>query len=152
MDVATTLIQVQKMLLKAGYNVEVMRVTILFLSMLLSSVGYLSSAPLPTGSSVFVEDIGTFDELLRAQILKQGLPLDLVAIPGTAAYALRGSASGDLGQLSAAIEIVEISSGKIVWATSSSKGSRGGLWSTDAASKAAKHVVGQLRKAMKARK
>jgi hypothetical protein len=104
------------------------------------------------GSSVLVEDIGGFDELIRAQILRQKVPLDLVAVPDVAEYVLRESISGDLAAMSAGIEIVEISSGKIAWAASTSKQAGAWRWSRDAASKAAQEVVEQLRNAMRSRR
>ena len=126
-------------------------------SLLLASAGLVRAAPLPSEASVYVEDMGHFDELVRAQILKQKLPLSLVTDPDAADYALRGSASGDSSTMSAGVELVEIRSGRIIWAASAGTASSDGLmgmwrWKkANSATKAAKKVVEQLRKAMRSR-
>ena len=137
---------------RRGGDVLRHEVDVPFLLLLLASAGLVRSAPLLAGSSVLVEDIGGFDELIRAQILRQKVPLDLVAVPDVAEYVLRESISGDLAAMSAGIEIVEISSGKIAWAASTSKQAGAWRWSRDAASKAAQEVVEQLRNAMRSRR
>ena len=76
--------------------------------------------------------MGSFDELIREEIVKKKLPPKVVAVPGAADYALRRSVFGDLAVMSAVIEIVEISRGGIVWAGSASQQAGAWRWSRDA--------------------
>lgn len=109
-----------------------------------------SAGVIPSGSIVFVEDAGYFDDLVRAEIIRQKLPIRLVTSRPSAEYILRGMLGTGSDVAFSSVELVEAMRGEIVWADSATR--RIGIWKFSRSPKATKvirQIVGRLKRALK---
>ena len=113
------------------------RITILFLAI----VGVASSVNLiPSGSLVYVDDSNEWMAHVRAEILKQKLPIRITIDPEQADYLIRGGFDGT----SAALELIT-SDGVVVWADRT----RFGFFKINVS--ASRNLVKKLKKAIRGR-
>lgn len=120
-------------------------------AMLFLGIGLTASGGvIPPGSIVFVEDTGYFDDLLRAEIIRQKLPIRIVTVSANAEYILRGVLGTGSEVAFSSVELVEITRGEVVWADSATR--RIGIWKFSRSPKATKvirQIVGRLKRALK---
>ena len=84
---------------------------LVILVLVLALCGFASAEGIPRDSTVYVSDENEWLAHVRAEILKQRVPVRLAALPDKAEYVIRGNFTGD----SAALEIVS-ADGYVVWA------------------------------------
>lgn len=121
-------------------------VAVLFLGICVT----VSGGVIPSGSIVYVEDTGYFDDLLRAEIIRQKLPIRIVTVSTNAEYILRGVLGTGSDVAFSSVELVETTRGEVVWADSATR--RIGIWKFSRSPKATKvirQIVGRLKRALK---